>query len=341
MSPSGIPLPSPLLQLPSWALALVVLFLAALVAVAVRVVLETVATRLARKTRTRADEILIEATRRPVTIVLFLLGVRVALDLAALPPRYGALPSRAVVVLTVLVTAYGIGAALLALLREYAPVSPRLAPVAGFLAGLTRGVVGFLGLLVALDSVGISITPILASLGVGSVAVALALQETLGNFFAGIALLADRPIRVGEFVRIEPDVEGRVVEIGWRTTSILDFSNNLAILPNAVLARATIRNYNRPGVDELVGVRLLVSHGTRLEHALAAARRALEPMGGTVQVTAIEPAGIELTGYVPVPERPARVGTKARALEAIALAFQEDAIEPARLPSPGAPPKVS
>ncbi|HRK02126.1 MAG TPA: mechanosensitive ion channel, partial [Oligoflexia bacterium] len=66
------------------------------------------------------------------------------------------------------------------------------------------------GLLVVLDTVGISITPILASLGVGSVAVALALQDTLGNFFSGLYILIDKPIRIGDFVKVDEGIEGHV-----------------------------------------------------------------------------------------------------------------------------------
>ncbi|MEO6325837.1 MAG: mechanosensitive ion channel domain-containing protein [Thermoanaerobaculia bacterium] len=317
------------LPFPAWVVALLALLASAVLAILLRALLELVALRLTRR-GAPAFDVLIKAMRTPVTVLFFLLGVRVSLDLANLSPRYAALPMKGVVILTVFAAAYAIGAGLLALLRQSSVLSTRLAPLSGFLSGVIRATCAFLGFLIALDSIGISITPVLASLGVGSVAVALALQETLGNFFAGISILADHPIRVGEWVRIEPDVEGRVVTIGWRTTEVIDLSENLVILPNATVARATIRNFERPQASEVLAVRLVLEHGSPLDPALDAVRRAVTPWAGTVFVTSIEPAGIELTAYVKVESRATRVAVRSEALHAIAVAFDDVKIHPAR-----------
>lgn len=322
--------PSLLLQqLPAWSRALVALGASALVAVLVRVLLELIATRLVRKNAPALD-ILLESTKPSVTLLLFLVGVRYSIDLAELPPRYATLPMKGVVIVIIFVAAYAIGAGLLALLRESAAVSLRLAPLSAFLSGVIRALLAFLAFLIALDSIGISITPVLASLGVGSVAVALALQETLGNFFAGISILTDHPVRVEDWVRIEPDVEGRVVAIGWRTTSVLDLNQNLVILPNATVARANIRNFERPTPSETVPVKLVLEHGTALEPALAAIRRVVEPRGGTAFVTAIDPAGIELTATVRVESRDSRAAARSELLVEIATAFEAARVRPAR-----------
>jgi small-conductance mechanosensitive channel len=328
------------LPLPTWVLALLALAASAIVAILLRAVLELVAFRLTRK-KAPAFDVLIKAMRSPVTVLFFLVGVRFSLDLANLPPRYAALPMKGIVVLTVFAAAYSIGAGLLALLRDSSLVSTRLAPLTGFLSGVIRATCAFLAFLIALDSIGISITPVLASLGVGSVAVALALQETLGNFFAGISLLADHPVRVGEWVRIEPDVEGRVVTIGWRTTELIDLNENLVILPNATVARATIRNFERPHASELLPVRLVLEHGTPLDPALEAVRRAVAPLEGTVFVTSIEPAGIEVTAYVKVESRASRAAVRSEALRAIAAAFENVKIRPAGGLAVPSPPRVA
>src|SRR3989442_14378506 len=85
----------------------------------------------------------------------------------------------------------------------------------GLIQGSVRGLVIGLGLLIFLDSIGISITPILASLGVGSLAVALALQDTLANLFAGLYMIADKPIEPGHLVRLPGGEEGYVSRAGW------------------------------------------------------------------------------------------------------------------------------
>jgi small-conductance mechanosensitive channel len=102
------------------------------------------------------------------------------------------------------------------------------------------------GLLVLLDSLGIQITPLLTALGVGGLAVALALQDTLSNLFAGVHLLADRPIRVGDYVRIAESIEGYVVDVGWRSTRVRMLANNVVIVPNKKVAESVITNYDMP-----------------------------------------------------------------------------------------------
>lgn len=326
------------LGLPGWAAAVIALCLSALLAVLVRFILEIVAGKLAKRKTAQHIDVLIAALRGPVTLLLFLIGVEVSLGLAELPGRWGVVPMKAVSVLSVFVAAYAFGRGLLALMREFTPLSTRLAPMSGFLTGLVRGLVGVVAILIALDSVGISITPVLASLGVGSVAVALALQETLGNFFAGIAILADHPVRVGEHVKIEPDVDGKVLAIGWRTTSLLDGSGNLVILPNATLARAIVRNFDRPGPGETLPIKILLEHGSDVRQAIEAARAALAPSGGSALATGVEPAGIELTALVPVPSREDRNATRSAAIESLTDAFVAAGVRLARSPD-GAPPR--
>jgi small-conductance mechanosensitive channel len=123
-----------------------------------------------------------------------------------------------------------------------------------------------LGLLVVLDNLGISITPLLASLGVGSVAVALALQDTLNNFFSGVYVLADRPIRIDDYIRLEDGTEGYVARIGWRSTHIRLPSNSLVIVPNSKIASAQLTNYNMPSEETTFRVDVGVSYDCDLNH---------------------------------------------------------------------------
>jgi small-conductance mechanosensitive channel len=114
-------------------------------------------------------------------------------------------------------------------------------------AGIGRAITWIIGLaLIAVlmsDALGISLAPALTALGVGSLAVALALQDTLSNFFAGLYLLLDRPIRPGEFVRLDGGQEGYVDAIGWRSTHLRTLAPSTIIVPNATLSKAVITNF--------------------------------------------------------------------------------------------------
>lgn len=126
-----------------------------------------------------------------------------------------------------------------------------------------------LGGLLVLSNLGISITPLLAALGVGSLAVALALQPTLSNYFAGLHLSLSQPIRVGDFVSLETGTQGYVVDIGWRSTRIRQLSNDFVIVPNGRLIEMVLTNYNMPEPELAVLVQMGVSYGSDLKHVEA------------------------------------------------------------------------
>ena len=130
--------------------------------------------------------------------------------------------------------------------------------VTGLAQTCARGVVMIVGLLVLLSSLGLHITPILTALGVGGLAVALALQDTLSNLFAGVHLLADKPIRVGDYVKIGDAVEGVVLDVGWRSTRLRLLHNSIVVVPNRTVAQSTITNYDMPEPRMTLAMRVSV-----------------------------------------------------------------------------------
>lgn len=121
------------------------------------------------------------------------------------------------------------------------------------------------GGMIILDNLGISLTPLLTTLGIGSLAVAIALQDTLGNFFAGLHIKADRPVQVGHFIRLESGEEGYVTHIGWRSTRIRMLPNNMVVVPNSKLVQSVITNYHLPEQELAVLVPVGVHYNSDLE----------------------------------------------------------------------------
>ncbi|MFO0504403.1 MAG: mechanosensitive ion channel family protein, partial [Acidobacteriota bacterium] len=107
-------------------------------------------------------------------------------------------------------------------------------------------------------------TPILTALGVGGLAVALALQDTLGNLFAGVHLLVEAPISVGQFIRLSAEEEGTVTDIGWRTTRIQTPNNATLIVPNKTITNGTLLNYDLPQPRVATGIPILLGHAADL-----------------------------------------------------------------------------
>ena len=129
--------------------------------------------------------------------------------------------------------------------------------------GIARAITWIVGLaLIAVlvsDALGISLAPALTALGVGSLSVAQALQDTLSNFFAGLYLLLDRPIRPGDFIRLDGGNEGYVETIGWRSTHLRTLAPSLIIVPNATLSKAIITNFRQTNPRLLLGTTIDVS----------------------------------------------------------------------------------
>ncbi|KPK71691.1 hypothetical protein AMJ87_06975, partial [candidate division WOR_3 bacterium SM23_60] len=134
-------------------------------------------------------------------------------------------------------------------------------PSASLFINLTRIVVFAIGILIILQSLGISITPLVTALGIGGLAVALALQPTLSNLFAGIQIIISKQLEPGDYVELDSGEKGYVTDISWRNTTIRELPNNLIVIPNAKLADSIVKNFNRPQKEMSV----LVDVGSDLE----------------------------------------------------------------------------
>lgn len=136
---------------------------------------------------------------------------------------------------------------------------------ASLLSNLVRIAVITFGILMILQSMGISITPILATLGIGGLAIALAFQDTLSNLFSGLYLIISGQVRTGDYVKLESGEEGYVSDITWRNTTIKEIANNLIIIPNTKLGSAIFKNYHLPVREIVMQVLVGVSFESNLE----------------------------------------------------------------------------
>ncbi len=147
------------------------------------------------------------------------------------------------------------------------------------LRNTVRVIAGLVGLLIILDQFGVSVGPILATLGVGGIALALALQPTLGNIFAGIQMVAANQFKVGDFIGIPSvGVEGTVTDIGWRTTTLQSLLDNTIVIPNSQLADAIFTNLHAPELTLRIAVGVGVHYDTDLELAERATLEVIRQM---------------------------------------------------------------
>ena len=148
-------------------------------------------------------------------------------------------------------------------------------------------VVYLTGFLFMLQSFGISIAPLLTALGVGGLAVALALQDTLSNLFSGINILLSKQTKVGDYIKLSSGEEGIVSDMNWRSTTIQQTSNNMVVVPNQKIATSIITNYALPDAECSLVVPVSVSYDSDLAHVekttIEVARAVLQMTEGAVK----------------------------------------------------------
>ncbi len=174
---------------------------------------------------------------------------------------------------TKVVTVVLIGTAVLAAIRIAGGAVERIStgpsgtlPSSSLIVKLARGAVAIIGLFIILQNLGIEIAPLLTALGIGGLAVALALQDTLSNLFAGVQIIMSRQVRPSDYVRLSSGEEGFVADVKARNTTITTFpDNNLVVVPNAILASSIVKNYSMPRKALWVSTHVGVSYASDLE----------------------------------------------------------------------------
>jgi small-conductance mechanosensitive channel len=241
----------------------------------------------ARNTSTEVDDIIINAVRGPFIIWFMMLGISFSARFAGLPEEFFNIVNKTLVVLGVFSITLVLSNIAAGLIRSYSGKAGPAMPVTSFTQNISRIIIFTIGLLIILRNMGISIAPILATLGVGGLAVALALQDTLSNFFSGFYIIVSRQVKVGDFVRLESGDEGFVTDINWRTTKIRMLQNNVLLIPNEKLTKSVIINYYQPDREIAVTVKVGVHYSSDL--------------GNVERVTCEEAAAVmkEVSGGVP------------------------------------------
>ena len=278
-----------------WAgpLSAALIFAAFLIASGVaNVVMRVFLGRLARRTPGTLDEELLNVVRGPVVLFTVLSGLFLALLILTNleSPRYALIAGfddqirRAWLVVVIAEVAYLLYHLLDATMTWYiqsvaqtteTQLDDRLLPP---LKRIMPLLVYSLGFLMALSVLNIPISPILAGLGIGGLAVALAVQPTLANFFAGTYVVTEGELNVGDYIELQGGPSGYVVEVGWRSTKIRSMYNNLVIIPNSQMANSIVTNYYSPEPSMNVLVYCGVSYDSDLEVVESVVREASQEL---------------------------------------------------------------
>jgi len=276
---------SPLLEA-AWAVG--ILLVSALVAWGILLGLRYGQQKLQKQAKPALSSQLLESLSRPLFLLLVFEGLILALSSLSYLATWRPVLGKAGIAVVIVLATYGltrIGGVLLVWYLRSRTVRRRARIDEGLIRFLRRIMVLIIyavGILVLLDYLEITITPIVAGLGIGGLAVALALQPLLANFFASTQIISDRIVRVGDYIELDSGVRGYVTDVGWRSTRIRTPFNNMVIIPNSRLADSVITNYYGPKMEVGVMVNCGVSYSSDLAHVenvvLTVAREVIEEL---------------------------------------------------------------
>jgi len=223
-------------------------------------------TSLAKKTKTKVDDIIVEKTRFPFALLIFLLGARLAVGSIQFP--YDEIVGKGLTSLIIVSLTHVIVVVSNTIIKDWgvkiarktkSSVDDELVLMLQRFIKIALYLVGIMYVLAVWD---IQIGPLLASLGIAGIAVAFALQTTLGNLFGGISLILDKTFRVGDIVQLDDGQLGEVKKVSLRSTKLRTFDNELVTVPNGKLADSKIINWNMPDLKVRVNIPFGVEYGS-------------------------------------------------------------------------------
>ncbi len=217
--------------------------------------------------KTRISHPLLKQTFRGIpTLLGILIGLYVAMEILTIPPRPLLFLQRlfhAIVILSLTLMVAHLGSGYLK--HKLGKTSKNFASTSIIATAIDLTVYA-IGILILLESFGVSISPLITALGVGGLATALALQDTLANLFSGINILVSKQIKMGDFVKLSTGEEGHVVDMNWRNTTIKTPTENMAVVPNKTIASSIITNYAQPFAECSISIPIGVSYESDLDH---------------------------------------------------------------------------
>ncbi len=263
------------------ALGLAIFGIALVIAWAAARLVGPLMSRFASRTKSKLDDYFVWALRLPVIVIILVQGALIALSVTPSLDLWQAQMNQAWVAVDLVLLFWIVQRLLASVLYWWAEESmarnagswgSQAAPILRRMLTLT---VLSIGALTVLDSLGISISPLLAGLGIGGLAVAFALQPTLSNFVSGTYVLSDGTIRPGDFIELTGGPMGRVIDVGWRTTRLLTPQNNVATVPNSKIADSIVTNFALPDRHMNVFLTCGVSYESDLDHVEQVALEAM------------------------------------------------------------------
>ena len=218
-----------------------------------------------KTTGAKMNELIVGALKIPSIYWCIAIGLYIGIEISDLPRKYMLYVDKTISIILIFSITIALANLFVRIFENYMQKSDIPVPATGIVFGVFKGAIIVAGMLIIFNVLGISITPLITALGVGGLAVALALKDTLSNLFAGLHMIASKEVRPGDYVKLDSGEEGIIKDITWRSTSISSPANNIIIVPNAKVAAATMTNFAVPDSEVVFSVQVSAAYGGNLD----------------------------------------------------------------------------
>ncbi len=219
----------------------------------------------AKKSVWEIDDVILKAVESQIIFWFFLISLSVGLQDLKIIESYGTYISQILIILVISSITHATANLTNGLLKIWSKKQGRGFPSTSMFSNFVVIAVYITGLLIILDSLNISITPMLTALGVGGIAVSLALKDTLSDVFAGLHILLSKKVQPGDFVSLDSGEMGYIKNITWRNTTMLERTNNIIHIPNNKLSSAIVKNYDSSDPSFSIKIPIGVSYESNLQ----------------------------------------------------------------------------
>ncbi|HQW85094.1 MAG TPA: mechanosensitive ion channel family protein [Ferruginibacter sp.] len=293
--------------------------------------------KLASKTTFKSDDLIIKTIRKWVIPWFLALGIFLGLKRLDLDSRFSYWLENGLLIFYIASTTLIIARIISGLMHIRASGTDTILPSSSIIGNIVRVIIYCIGLLIILQSQGISITPMLTALGVGGLAVALALQNTLSNLFAGLQIIASGKINHGDYVKLSTGEDGFVEDISWRSTSLRAASDHIIIVPNSKLADMIVNNYYLPFQEVTFNVEIGVDYKSNLQHVemitkeviqetLAAMEEGVKGTEPTIRFYSFDESSIKLKAFLRVKDYSSQFAVKSEFIKRLHERYNKEGI---------------
>lgn len=276
-----------------YVLAILVIFASYAISQAVKQIFKRFILKFTQNTKTDIDDRIVAVIFPPIVGIIVIIGIHIAFRILSILDPYEIWINGLLYVVYALIISVLLSRIMKVAVKSWFKATKKYEKTPNIIGKIVSIILYLIAGIVILDHFDIAISPMIATLGIGGLAIGLALQSTLANLFAGMQIISDKPIEVNDFIELpSANIQGWVEDIKLRSTRIRTYPNNIVIVPNSMLINSVITNMTQENEE----VSAYVSCGVDYSHDLDKVEKITIDVAKKVQKT--QPGAVP--GFEPV-----------------------------------------